>query len=1051
MADDINKPKGVGPVNSADNSRFETMADRETLGNIHQRNVNNATSTAAYRKLEHRAATAQQLLEQQQARAAELKQKIIDAQVEIQKQVNAQYEQRLREIEAQKGRGSQDYQMMNRARRAHVQAAINQSSQNMAGTGEEPTLLDRRINYAEHVDTTIPKIGRHVNKSLADLEMAREEAGITAANQTARYVDARSNPRAIASDVNSVKSSIRNIDEIRANINLPTGALESRSEQLNARIQQIAEEKKNIAKSRAPDSAEQLDALDKEERQVRFRLGVNEGARDEQRHQRIDDRSLMRIAHDDQKRYKGTLERIGYQDKVMDEKAKMGQQSGVDAYEDAISGLKEALEKAADAAKEFEENIHKASNETERQEMINKKRAADEAVSGAQTRVDAAKSKVNDEANREAMSQRYIRAGARASSAIGDGLYYYGVTRRNETDSLGTAFANVATDMYQDTMSVGRNQDIRAFRRLSEGYSLATGAGEDSRGFGTAAAGFDAGSSLLQAGGDAIGGFGGAVKDGAGGTAGKGGAMPKGMWGKAKFFAKKIPFLGLALGAADAAPAAINAAKSADRMFDGRAGGSAAIDRYGHAMAAFNAMNEVENTQIQSALDYRRNAGMNVVGAGSGGAGIFDYATSEAGLNNFAKAGISKQDTNILMQQGVAALGKDFDVKDIEKSGRARMAGVMDTTQYISALGQLQGAGGKSEDLEKIMRSAISAGMDDAKSIMALVSSISDLAAREASVTGTSNIGAFNNQASNIMSNLDPSLSAAMRTQMAQDAMSKIKRDSSSTALDIPNVIEMGKYQRMAQQHGLQLTGGETEAMLKMDVAETNEMSLLAKEGKLDKVRESYEEKGIRVPQEDAALSQFVKDHAAANRVSALQRSTGFYKLSPDMQQKMEAEVHAGKDLSKSEDPEVRRSLKNIAYTADINATGLATGLAENRSVAKKGVEDIDQGAAGINRQAGLVGRATADSKELIAGEKAAKRFNTTLDDLATAMTKFMEKVDVEKMAKDQKGDAKNFDFPQSTKNLNEAAQALLKAAARIGGGPVPTPRIDNNGGAKKQ
>lgn len=1065
MADDVNKPKGVGPVNSGDTSRFETMADRDPLGSVHQRNVTNATSTAAFRKMEHRAENAQRLLEQQQEKAAELKQKIIEAQIEIQKQVNAQYEQRLREIAQDKGRNSPEYQMTNRARRAHVQAAINQSSQNMAGPGQEPTLLDRRIAYSEQVDSTIPKIANHVNKTMNDLAVAREEAGITAGNQTARFIDARSNQRAVASDVNSVKMSVRNIDEIRGNINLPTGALEMRSEQLNSRIQEIAEQKKSIAKSRDPGASDKLNELDAEERKVRFQLGINEGAKDEQRYQRVDDRSLMRVAREDQQKYRGTLEKMGYKDRVEDEKAKMGQQSGADAYEDAISGLKDALEKAAEAAKEFEENIHKASNETERQAMIDKKVAADSAVQGAQTKVDAAKSKVEDEASSSANVQKRLRAGARAANALADAAYYTGVTRYNEKDQLGTAYANVATEMYNDSMSVGRNQDIRAFRRLAEGYSHATGEGEDGRGWGTATAWLDAGGSAMNSVGDILGGLipgggsgaaggaAGGAADGAGKSLGKGGAASK-VKGAIKAIGKKLPGLNVVTAFSDGLPAAVQAGKSIDRAVDGRAGGTAAMSRYEAALANYNASNEIANTQMQSAMDYRRTVGMNMIGSGAAGGGMYDYMTNSANVTALGQAGLSKQETTNLMHQGAATLGRDFDIKDIQRAGEVRKAGVMDTSQYISALGSLQNAGGKSEDLENIMKNAISAGMDDAKSIMALVSGISEMASSRARVTGESNLNAFNNQAANVASSLDPNLSATIRTQMTMDAMQRVSAHSTDTSMNIPNYIEMGKIQKLNKDFNLNLSGSNLKNMLKMDLADTNEMELLSQDMNPEnekKIREYYKNSGVNLKgvKDPKSLADFVTKHAQANRISASDKIMGYFGHDPKMKARIDEEIKAGRDPAKSKDEDVRDAWTSATFNADLNDDATGAIFKVGRNVASKGIDDVRKGqgeGAEFNANV-LEARGKTDAKEINEGEKRAAELNTSIKELAGAMNVFAERIDTGKMAKDQPVDAKNFDFPKSTQNLNEAANALKEAAATI---KSLNPNLSNPGDLKQ-
>lgn len=1045
MADGVNEPKGLGPMNSADNSRFETMADRDPLGSVHQKNVVNATSTAAFRKLEHRASNAQRLLEQQQAREAELKQKIIDAQLEIQKRVNKQYEDRLRQIEAEKGRSSNEYQMMNRARRAHVEAAINKSAQNVAGPGENPTLLDQRIMYQEHVNGTLPKIDRHHKKTLSDLENAREEAGITAANQTSRYIDARVNPRAIASDVNSVKSSIRNIDEIRSHINMPTGAIEQRSERLNARIQEIAEEKKSAAKSNNPD---RLNELDSEERRVRFQLGINEGARDEQRYQKVDDRSLMRIARDDKDRYTSTLEKIGYGSKVSAEKERMAGVSGAEAYDNAMKELQSALESAAEAAKHFEENIHKASDETERKAMIDKKKAADDAVGDAQTRVDAAKAKVAEEQAGTSRTQNYLRSGMNAMTAAGDAAYYFGVGRHNEKDAMGTNFANIATDQYRDAMSVGRNMDVRAFMRLREGYSFATGEGDDARAYGTAAGIADGGASTLSGIGNflGLGGLGAGAKGTGAGTAGGAGKGDGGPGGRLRSLGRKalrfLPGVGQVMGLADAAPDAVNAAKSFDRVQDGRAGGGAALDRYSHSMAAFNAADEIRNTQMQAALDYERGLSMNMVGGGGAAGGMYNYMADAKNITALGQAGLSKQETSALMQQGVATMGRDFDIKDIKRAGEVRKAGVMDTSQYISALGTLQNAGGKSEDLEKIMRTAISAGMDDAKSIMALVSGISDLADTTARTTGASSLNAFDNQAGNIASSLDPNLSATLRTQMTMDAMQKVQGLSSDTSMNIPNYIEMGKIQKLNQDFGLGLSGANLKSMLKMGVAETNENALLAEDGENmsdeneKKIREYYENRGVDLGKlkNKKDLATFVTKHAETNRISANDKIMGYFGHDPKIKAKIDKEIAAGKNPAESEDKDVRMAFRSAAYNADLNDKAVGGALEVGKNVASKGVDDVakSQGEGGVMRANVTEALGKTDAKEIVEGQKAAKELNTSIKELATAMNVFAEKVNTGKMRQDQPVDAKNFDFPKSTQNLNEAARALKEAASAI-------------------
>jgi hypothetical protein len=200
------------------------------------------------------------------------------------------------------------------------------------------------------------------------------------------------------------------------------------------------------------------------------------------------------------------------------------------------------------------------------------------------------------------------------------------------------------------------------------------------------------------------------------------------------------------------------------------------------------ATNEVGDASMQKFIDFNMKMGRSLIGAGSKGG--YDSVNKQA--ETLAGYGISPDQAASLFGQGSAQIGSNFlrNPGMLSAAGKAQSVGIMSAESYLGNVGTLTQAGGGQKDMEAILANAVARGMDNAKSISAMVGSITSLASSSAA----NGVGAVSGNAQLFMSRLDMSKGNGLSDELRQAAAAKDVQDlgslTSSGKLTVQSMVE---------------------------------------------------------------------------------------------------------------------------------------------------------------------------------------------------------------------------------------------------------------------
>ena len=206
-----------------------------------------------------------------------------------------------------------------------------------------------------------------------------------------------------------------------------------------------------------------------------------------------------------------------------------------------------------------------------------------------------------------------------------------------------------------------------------------------------------------------------------------------------------------------------------------------------------DATNQVGDASMQKFIDFNLGMGRNLVGAGSKGG----YDSVNNNLEALSNYGISPDQAANLFGQGSAQIGSSF-LKDpgstLLAAGQAQSMGIMSAENYLGNVGHLTQAGGGSKDMEQVLANAVSRGMDNAKSISAMVSNIASLSSG-AAANGVSSV-AGNSQL--FMSRLEMSRNSGLNDELQQAGAAKDVNDlgklTSNQNMTVQTMVEQSYF-----------------------------------------------------------------------------------------------------------------------------------------------------------------------------------------------------------------------------------------------------------------
>lgn len=201
---------------------------------------------------------------------------------------------------------------------------------------------------------------------------------------------------------------------------------------------------------------------------------------------------------------------------------------------------------------------------------------------------------------------------------------------------------------------------------------------------------------------------------------------------------------------------------------------------------------------------------------------VMDLLRDPSFIGMLAGRGLSQDQLPKVVAAGVSGLGKEFAqdaAQTLTRAAETAQVGYMQSPeQYMQARSMLTGVGGGGDDLERIMRTAVAAGMDSSKNIMEMVSATQTLSARSAQMGVQSVVGATEMLGRGIQA-LD-FLPENMRSGAALAAGQAVEQLSTDKSLSMGNMMEMARLRKDFPEAS-QL---ELEAMSRLSMTQVNQM-----------------------------------------------------------------------------------------------------------------------------------------------------------------------------------------------------------------------------------
>jgi hypothetical protein len=179
---------------------------------------------------------------------------------------------------------------------------------------------------------------------------------------------------------------------------------------------------------------------------------------------------------------------------------------------------------------------------------------------------------------------------------------------------------------------------------------------------------------------------------------------------------------------------------------------------------------------------------------------------------------------------------------ELTRAGQAARAGYFDSPdQYIEARGALASVGGDGDDLEKIMRNAVAAGMDSSKNIMEMVGAVTSLNQRSADQGIDATAGMIQQYGKAVTGLTQSGVDENVAARAALRAATTAENVAQSGELDMFNLMEWSELSNTFE--GAKMF--EMEAMQTASPAEIRSLMELQKAGKTDEAQEAANKMGL--------------------------------------------------------------------------------------------------------------------------------------------------------------------------------------------------------------
>jgi ABC-type transporter Mla subunit MlaD len=589
-----------------------------------------------------------------------------------------------------------------------------------------------------------------------------------------------------------------------------------------------------------------------------------------------------------------------------------------------------------------------------------------------------------------------MQIGRTMGSAYSDYVRYSDVGSEMQLLDVRTGYAGLANRQYQDMRGMARGDMASAFRVLGGAWRSATDKGGSLKEAEISALNID-----IESGG--VGVLGNLVTSTAVNAAvgGRLGGTLGAFIGGAKGFVQ-----GLGGAASDISAIAQNSVGLSKNIPQSQV----EIETTNKYLNMFTEMNAMQAQQAQNYVD----TSISFTGAlrGVGGGRRFESAVSGAmdAQSTLANLGIDKTATLQTFTGLKQALGANFGTQGMEAATRAAQysaRGYLESPQqYAQILGQVSAVGGGNKELGDILKAAIAAGLDTSKNIMQMTSSITSIAAKDATAGLNTTAGAVA-----AMSGVMPSLISAgvdpnLQATASQSIIETMQQSGSNFGMKLEDLYGL----QSAARAGIRDPGKAT-LYAATTITQWEEMRAAAESGDIKKLKSLAYQRGIedKITEDMASNLAFIDIGAKERKV---QEVTESMIIAPKAFDEYHKAIRSGKTPSKDVIEGVGLA-KHIATRGQLNRAGLVGYLSNEEldmSAAQKIIDEV------INTKStteigGIVGGAGsivgAGSLQDIKEQEAGKRQVGDINNLGATLKQMVEKVDWSVLAK-QAGEAAN-------------------------------------------
>lgn len=581
----------------------------------------------------------------------------------------------------------------------------------------------------------------------------------------------------------------------------------------------------------------------------------------------------------------------------LEEDVRSGKIKGAEV-EAALAKAAKTLEETAAAWKAGVENG--ANNISELAEQAKKASENFDELSKTQAEIKRQGGGGADWGNRLTRVAGVMQVGSNILNAGASIYRQWAIGQEMDTSNLRGQLMGVANQRFDDARMAARG-DMAALMRL-ERYAASSSFGSKISGKSEGAAKAEAGGAVLGAGADAI-------------MGGARGAMMGGGWGAAA-------------GAINAAASGVaKASGDIAKLNSGAVQAEAYLNAEATKRAEFTAMDYQTAAVRQTAMDYTRRTWRETAGAGSGRAGILRTLRDQNFLGEMVNqyAFGSLDEISGLASAGIGALGKQFRTSDIGRAARAYDAGIVGSREeYMQMRGSISGLGGTDKELERIMKSAVAAGMDSSKNVGDMLNAMGHLA----SASSAGGYSIFSGASTGISATIQALLGAGVNANMAPGAAANIAATQDKfikdRGLGIPDMIQ--SYQMMSKGMMPGLPG--TESVATMTAAEAREnLDLLDKkgEGALQEIRNRGFRKLVGKNVEETRKN--IREQASINFEASLNKAYGGWAYGSEYEEARKKMLNiaqrqmAGETISKTEMDEVNPMWAEVLRTRGLPAS----------------------------------------------------------------------------------------------------------------------------------